>query len=133
MPVFANENHEKDASQTIQNVLQYVCTQQTKAAASEVVSKQITITYRRALFPSAACFFVKIDKEGKDNLVLAADGDAPNSRLVIRKLSFADFRKQLWTFQDGHLVNYGNQCVIGIQGKHVTLAPRREISSPMPS
>ncbi|KAI8099177.1 uncharacterized protein BX664DRAFT_354644 [Halteromyces radiatus] len=68
-----------------------------------------TITRRRAFFPTAPWFFIKINAGGEE-FVLAED--QKSSSLIIKKISFSHFKHQLWTFRDNRLINYGSSRAI---------------------
>lgn len=71
-------------------------------------------TTRRGIFPVSTWFFVKVGNSS-DDLVLSVQDK--NSELVLKKLDFKSFKNQLWTYNDGLLINYGSKFVIDIQGK----------------
>lgn len=71
-------------------------------------------TTQRGIFPVSTWFFVKVSGSS-DELVLAVQENS--SQLVLKKLNFKTFKSQLWTYNDGLLINYGNKSVIDIQGK----------------
>ncbi|ORE01579.1 hypothetical protein BCV72DRAFT_309889, partial [Rhizopus microsporus var. microsporus] len=73
-----------------------------------------TTSTRRALFPVNTWFFVKVS--GAEDLVLTVTSDESKSPLILKKLDFRAFKSQLWTFNDGHLINYGNKFVIDVEG-----------------
>ncbi|CAO3651459.1 unnamed protein product [Cunninghamella blakesleeana] len=82
-----------------------------------------TITHRRAYFPTSPWFFIKVNVEGKqdskEDYVLAQD-ESTNT-LVIRKISFTQFKSQLWTYREGTLVNYGSSLAIAIKDNDLSL------------
>lgn len=71
-------------------------------------------TVRRGVFPASAWFFVKASYKGADDLVLSVQESS--SQLVLKKLDFKSFKNQLWTYNDGLLINYGSKFVIDVQG-----------------
>lgn len=76
-------------------------------------------TIRRGIFPASAWFFIKVNYRGAEDLVLSVQKSS--SQLILKKLDFTSFQDQLWTFNDGHLINYGSKFVIDVQGKHSQL------------
>ncbi|KAI9261552.1 hypothetical protein BDA99DRAFT_560413 [Phascolomyces articulosus] len=113
IPQFVDQERETDVSTTISNATAYASKQKQLIAYKY---KKTIITTKRALFPAESYFFIKADGNYKESWVLAVDGDAPGTSLVIKKLSFTDYKDQLWTFRDGLLINYGSDYVISIQG-----------------
>lgn len=72
---------------------------------------------RKAYFPDAAHFFIKVATEGKDDLVLAITDESVESGITLQKLSYAGFKRQLWSFQDGYLINYASKLAVSFKGK----------------
>lgn len=73
-------------------------------------------TLRKGVFPASTWFFVKVNYRNAEDLVLSVQKST--SQLVLKKLDFGSFRDQLWTFNDGLLINYGSKFVIDVQGKN---------------
>ncbi|GAN11055.1 hypothetical protein MAM1_0460d10609, partial [Mucor ambiguus] len=71
-------------------------------------------TVRRGVFPASVWFFIKASYKGSDELVLSVQESS--SQLVLSKLDFKSFKNQLWTYNDGLLINYGSKFVIDVQG-----------------
>ncbi|KAL9540180.1 hypothetical protein MBANPS3_009830, partial [Mucor bainieri] len=71
-------------------------------------------TVRRGVFPASVWFFIKASYKGSDELVLSVQESS--SQLVLKKLDFKSFKSQLWTYNDGLLINYGSKFVIDVQG-----------------
>ena len=114
IPSFAHQDDETDACSTISNAATYASKQKLISANKY---KKTVITTRRAIFPAESYFFIKADGNYKESWVLAVNGDAPGTPLIIKKLSFTDYKSQLWSYHDGLLINYGTGYVISIQGK----------------
>lgn len=110
-PTFANNDHEHDVKAFYTAASAYAAKQKLTAY------KTMTLTVQRAIFPANDCFFVKVDDGKNSDLVLAASKAAPGASLSVEKISYTNFRTQLWTFRDGLLYNYGTQMVMSIQGK----------------
>ena len=114
IPSFARQDDETDACGTISNAATYASKQKLFSANKY---KKTIITTRRAIFPTESYFFIKADGSYKESWVLAVNGDAPGTPLIIKKISFTDYKNQLWSYHDGLLINYGTGYVISIQGK----------------
>lgn len=115
-PTFANNDHEHDVKAFYTAASAYAAKQKLTAY------KTMTLTVQRAIFPANDCFFVKVDDGKNSDLVLAASKAAPGASLSVEKISYTNFRTQLWTFRDGLLYNYGTQMVMSIQGKLIFLS-----------
>ncbi|KAF7721215.1 hypothetical protein EC973_005100, partial [Apophysomyces ossiformis] len=111
VPVFSDQQSQIDARSTIDTISEWIHNQRTTTV--KTIQK-----VRRALFPSASWFFLKVADQQNDELVLAVQGDSTTAgaRLIIRKISFTNFKSQLWTFRDGLLINYGSKLVIDVHG-----------------
>ncbi|ORX57527.1 hypothetical protein DM01DRAFT_1372553 [Hesseltinella vesiculosa] len=100
-----------------------------EAKKSEAITKTTTttttwtITRRRALFPTAALFFIKFKVDGQE-YVLAHD-EASNA-LVIQKISFVKFKHLLWTWRENRLVNYGSSLTIGFKDNKAVLVDAKD-------
>lgn len=112
---FTEEEYASDAQQAVSGVLAITQKAQSQKSTHKTTT---TVTVRRAIFPANASFFIKVDLEGKDHLVLAVDGEGDKAHLVIKKLDYKDFRRQLWGFYNGLLINYGSDCAIDAHGKN---------------
>jgi hypothetical protein len=73
-----------------------------------------SISVRRGVFPTSVWFFIKASYSGSDELVLAVQESS--SQLVLKKIDFKSFKNQLWTYNDGLLINYGSKFVIDVEG-----------------
>lgn len=71
-------------------------------------------TIRRGIFPASAWFFIKASNKGSEDLVLSVQEGKPE--LVLKKLDFKAFKDQLWTHNDGLLINYGSKFVVAVKG-----------------
>ncbi|KAI9494791.1 hypothetical protein BDB00DRAFT_871066 [Zychaea mexicana] len=112
LPSFADQERETDACTAISTAATYAHKQKELCSHNY---KETIVTTRRAIFPADQYFFIKADGY-KESWVLAANGDTPGMPLVIKKLSFTDFKNQLWSYHNGLLTNYGSGYVISIQG-----------------
>jgi hypothetical protein len=112
VPVISDAEYKKAYVTAISAALQWIRKQKSTWTVMN------TTTIRRGVFPSSAWFFIKVNKAGADNFVLAVDEEKAGSQLVLKNLDFKQFKKQLWTFNDGLLINYGSKFVIDIQGKY---------------
>lgn len=110
IPVVSDAEYQKNLVYTYSTAYTWI----RKQKADWVLLTTSTST-RRALFPVSTWFFVKVS--GAEDLVLTVTSDESKSQLVLKKLDFKAFKSQLWTFNDGHLINYGNKFVIDVEGK----------------
>ncbi|CEG67486.1 hypothetical protein RMATCC62417_03911 [Rhizopus microsporus] len=110
IPVYTNYQVEKEANVALSTVITWVHTCQ------KVTTTKITKSYRYGVFPVSTWFFIKADTKGGDSLVLAVKDNATSegASLVLKKLSFKDYKSQLWTFRDDSLYNYGSKLVIDV-------------------
>ncbi|KAI8393507.1 uncharacterized protein BYT42DRAFT_507095 [Radiomyces spectabilis] len=127
VPVFSDHEVEKSANVASTTAISWLRTQRKTVT---------TIVMRRGVFPDAPWFFIKIDKDHCQDLqeeyVLAID--ANSSSIVVQKMCYAEFRRQLWTFRDGLLINYGSKMVIDVNGSiasnnHIVCATEAGVSS----
>ncbi|KAF7731217.1 hypothetical protein EC973_000632 [Apophysomyces ossiformis] len=107
VPTYHDKEVEKNANVAISTALSWLRSQRTEQSNVSAIST------RWAVFPHATWFFLQV---GKD-LVLSVQNQSTGSKLVVRKLSFQDFKTQLWTFRDGLLINYGSSLVIDVDGE----------------
>ncbi|CAO3687991.1 unnamed protein product [Rhizopus microsporus] len=110
IPVYTNYQVEKEANVALSTVITWVHTCQ------KITTTKITKSYRYGVFPVSTWFFIKADTKGGDSLVLAVKDNATSegASLVLKKLSFKDYKSQLWTFRDDSLYNYGSKLVIDV-------------------
>lgn len=111
-PELSDEQSVVEATQARSKVHAWIREQRTTTTTTTTTW---TITRRRAYFPNAAWFFIKIAVDGQE-YVLAQD--EKKNALVIKKISFTHFKHQLWTCRDHRLINYASSQSIGISGKH---------------
>jgi hypothetical protein len=110
-PELSDEQSVVEATQARSKVHAWIREQRTTTTTTTTW----TITRRRAYFPKATWFFIKINVGGEE-YVLAQD--EKKNALVIKKISFTHFKHQLWTCRDHRLINYASSQSIGISGKH---------------
>ncbi|KAI8326846.1 hypothetical protein BD560DRAFT_429818, partial [Blakeslea trispora] len=108
VPVFSNVEYQNNASTAFVSATKWICKQKSDWSTLNIA------TSRRGVFPSATWFFMKVAQEGADDLVLSTQSE--DSQLVLKKLDFQYFRNQLWTFNNGLLINYGSKMVIDVEG-----------------
>lgn len=113
VPIFSDAEVEKDSKIALSTVISWVHTSQ------KTSSTTTTISQRYGVFPQATWFFIKANTKSSDSLVLAVKNGSnkAGSTLVLKRLSFKDFKSQLWTFRNGLLINYGSKLVIDVQGE----------------
>ncbi|KAG0997133.1 hypothetical protein G6F28_003187 [Rhizopus arrhizus] len=116
VPVFADRRVEKEANVALSTVITWVQTSQKSTTTTTTAS----MTYRYGVFPAENWFFIKANTKGGDSLVLAVKNASTSegANLVLKNLSFKDYKSQLWTFRNGSLVNYGSKLVIDVH-EHV--------------
>ncbi|KAI8971219.1 hypothetical protein BDB01DRAFT_508938 [Pilobolus umbonatus] len=105
IPVISDEEYNKKCVKSYKDVHSWVRRQLTEKYT-------LTKTIRVGRFPASTWFFIKVDRDGKDDLVLASTSD---SQLVLKKIDFKNFQSQLWTHKNGLLINYGSKLVIDIK------------------
>ncbi|EIE89124.1 hypothetical protein RO3G_13835 [Rhizopus delemar RA 99-880] len=112
IPVFSNHQVEKEANVALSTITTWIHTSQ------KVITTTTTTTrsYRYGVFPSSTWFFIIANTKSDESLVLAAknNSNVEGANLVLKKLSFEDYKSQLWTFRDDTLVNYGSKLVIDV-------------------
>lgn len=108
IPVISDAEYQKNSVLAISSAYAWIHKQ--KSDWSILTSN----TTQRGIFPVSTWFFVKVCGS-TDELVLSVQENS--SQLVLKKLDFKTFKSQLWTYNDGLLINYGNKSVIDIQGK----------------
>ncbi|CAO3651837.1 unnamed protein product [Cunninghamella echinulata] len=122
-PEFANEQDVTEANEAKTKIHTVVREQQQRRRITTITTTTWTITQRRAYFPDSPWFFIKVSVEGnkdsKDDYVLAQDETTHS--LVIKKISFTQFKSQLWTWRDNNLINYGSSLAIGIKDNNLAL------------
>ncbi|KAI8059433.1 uncharacterized protein B0P05DRAFT_574919 [Gilbertella persicaria] len=109
IPVISDVEYQKKAVTAFSSATTWIRKQKTDWAALHAV------TSRRGVFPASTWFFMKVVYRGSDDLVLSVQEGS--SELVLKKLDFKTFKEQLWTFNDGLLINYGSKYVIDVEGK----------------
>lgn len=123
IPIFSDAEVEKDSKIALSTVISWVQSSQKSSTATTTTSTTTTtsISQRYGVFPQATWFFIKADIKSGDSLVLAVKNasNKAGSTLVLKRLSFKDFKSQLWTFRNGLLINYGSKLVIDINGEIV--------------
>jgi hypothetical protein len=112
IPVISDAEYQKNAVLTFSSATSWIKKQ--KADWSILTST----TIRRGLFPVSAWFFIKASNKGCEDLVLSVQEGT--SELVLKKLDFKNFQNQLWTHNDGLLINYGNKLVVTVKGIFLT-------------
>ncbi|KAI7893920.1 uncharacterized protein EV154DRAFT_125918 [Mucor mucedo] len=117
VPIFNDAEVEKDSKIALSSAISWIQSSQKSSSTSTTTTVQISQRY--GLFPQATWFFVKANIKGNDSLVLAVKDDSRKSgaTLVVKKLSFKDFKSQLWTFRAGLLINYGSKFVIDVSNE----------------
>ncbi|RCI07331.1 hypothetical protein CU098_005261 [Rhizopus stolonifer] len=117
IPVFSNTEIEKESKVALSTVISWVIASQKSSTITTTTTT--TVTQKYGLFPRATWFFIKADTKGGDSLVLAVKGgsSASGASLVLNKLSFKDYRSQLWTYRSGLLINYGSKLAIDVEGE----------------
>ncbi|KAI8997486.1 hypothetical protein BDB01DRAFT_735435 [Pilobolus umbonatus] len=117
IPVFYDHEVEKDTKIALSTVVSWIQSSQTTTTTTTTITTTVTrITQHYGVFPATTWFFMKINNEEGDSLVLAVKegSNKDGARLELQKLSFKDFKSQLWTFRDGLLINYGSKYVIDV-------------------
>ncbi|MBM6386787.1 MAG: hypothetical protein JSY10_22780 [Paenibacillus sp.] len=116
IPIFSDAEVEKDSNIALSTVISWVQSSQKSSTTTTT-----HIAQRYGIFPQATWFFIKANIKGSDSLVLAVKNasNKAGSTLVLKRLSFKDFKSQLWTFRNGLLINYGSKLVIDINGEIV--------------
>lgn len=109
VPVVSDANYQKDLVLAYSSAYAWIRKQKTDWS---ILNASTSI--RRAIFPVATWFFVKVS--GAEELVLSVTSDESKSPLALKKLDFKNFKSQLWTFNEGHLINYGSKFVIDVEG-----------------
>lgn len=134
VPIFNDAEVEKDSKIALSSVISWIRSSQKSSSTTTTTTVQIAQRY--GLFPQATWFFVKANIKGSDSLVLAVKDDSRKSgaTLVVKKLSFKDFKSQLWTFRAGLLINYGSKMVIDVsneinESSKIVQAPEACVSS----
>lgn len=108
IPVISDAEYQKKSVLAISSAYSWIYKQ--KSDWSILTST----TTRRGIFPVSTWFFVKVGNSTEDLVLSVQD---KNSELILKKLDFKSFKNQLWTYNDGLLINYGSKFVIDIQGK----------------
>lgn len=119
VPVFNDSEVEKDSKVALSTVITWVATQKASSKITTTTATTTTqVVQRYGVFPDATWFFIKADTKGGDSLVLTVDHPSTKAgtSLVLKKLSFKDYKTQLWTFRSGLLINYGSKMVIDVCG-----------------
>ncbi|RCI06379.1 hypothetical protein CU098_001837, partial [Rhizopus stolonifer] len=111
IPVISDTEYQKNLVEAYSTAYAFVRKQKTDWSILSA-----SASTRRAIFPVSTWFFVKVS--GAEDLVLSTTEDKP--QLALKKLDFKNFKTQLWTFNDGHLINYGNKFVITVEGSVAT-------------
>lgn len=134
IPIFNDAEVEKDSKIALSSVISWI--QSSQKASSTTTTTTVQISQRYGIFPQATWFFVKANIKGGDSLVLAVKNDSYKSgaTLVLKKLSFKDYKSQLWTFRNGLLINYGSKLVVDVndeinESSKVVQAPEACVSS----
>jgi hypothetical protein len=121
VPKFSNIEVEKESKIALSTVLSWIQSSQTTTTTVTTTATTTTtiVTKLYGVFPVGTWFFVKVDTNGGDSLVLAVKdaSSKPDVSLVLKKLTFKDYRSQLWTFRDDLLINYGSKLVIDVNGE----------------
>lgn len=121
IPVFNDAEVEKDSKVALSTVISWITTQKSSTTTITTTTTTTTtkIAQRYGVFPNATWFFIKAETNGGDSLVLAVRDSSTksNATLVLKKLSFKDFKSQLWTFRNGVLINYGSKLAIDVFGE----------------
>ena len=108
IPVISDSEYQKKSVLAISSANAWIRKQ--KSDWSILTSTSV----RRGVFPASVWFFIKASYNGSDELVLAVQ--ETSSQLVLKKLDFKSFKNQLWTYNDGLLINYGSKSVIDVEG-----------------
>ncbi|KAI8351202.1 hypothetical protein EDC96DRAFT_292308 [Choanephora cucurbitarum] len=118
IPVFSNSEIEKESKVALSTVIAWVMNSQKTSTTSSVTTITTNTVQKYGLFPRATWFFIKVDTKKADSLVLAVNDSSTGqgSFLSLKKLSFKDYRNQLWTYRSGVLINYGSKLVIDVDG-----------------
>ncbi|KAI8376915.1 hypothetical protein BD560DRAFT_445435 [Blakeslea trispora] len=114
IPVFSNHEIEKESKVALSTVISWMITSQKSSTTTTTTTVQ-----KYGLFPHATWFFVKVNSQSTDSLVLAVKDSSTSDGafLTLKKLSFKDYRSQLWTYRSGVLINYGSKLVIDVEGQ----------------
>jgi hypothetical protein len=107
VPVISDAEYQKNSILAISSAYAWIHKQ--KSDWSILTST----TTQRGIFPVSTWFFVKVSGATED---LALSVQENSAELVLKKLDFKSFKRQLWTYNDGLLINYGNKLVIDVQG-----------------
>ncbi|KAI7870383.1 hypothetical protein BDF14DRAFT_87604 [Spinellus fusiger] len=109
VPVYGDQQVLKSAQVALTTVHSWARTQRITTTTTTT-----TTTTRRGVFPSDV-FFIKVQQGGQD-YALTVGSETESNQLVLKKLSFKDFKTQLWSHRSGLLINYGSKFVIDVQG-----------------
>ncbi|KAI9484111.1 MAG: hypothetical protein EXX96DRAFT_479103 [Benjaminiella poitrasii] len=107
IPVISDAEYQKNAILAFSSVKTWISKQ--KSSWSILTS----MTSNRGIFPTSTWFFIKVAYKDYDNLVLSVQESS--SQLVLKQLDFKSFKDQLWTYNDGLLINYGSKFVVDVQ------------------
>ncbi|KAI9264751.1 hypothetical protein BY458DRAFT_490968 [Sporodiniella umbellata] len=107
IPVVSDTEYQKTLTEAHHKAYSFIRKQKTDWS---ILSASNSI--RRAIFPVSTWFFVKAS--GAEELVLCIKDN--ESQLALKKLDLKNFKNQLWTFNDGHLINYDSKFVITVEG-----------------
>lgn len=107
IPVISDAEYQKKSVLAVSSAYTWIHKQKSDWS---LISSSIT---QRGIFPVSTWFFIKV-ADIKEELALSVqDG---SSQLVLKKLDFKLFKNQLWTYNDGLLINYGSKQVIDVHG-----------------
>lgn len=107
IPVISDAEHQKNSVLAISSAYSWIHKQKSDWS---IISSSIT---QRGIFPVSTWFFIKASGINEELALSAQEG---TSRLVLKKLDFKLFKNQLWTYNDGLLINYGSKQVIDVHG-----------------
>ena len=107
IPVIADSKYQQESILAISSAYAWIHKQ--RSDWSVITS----IATHRGVFPISTWFFIKAAGANDD---LAISVNESDSRLLLKKLDFKSFKNQLWTYNDGLLINYGSKYVIDVQG-----------------
>lgn len=107
IPVISDAEYQKKSVLAISSAYTWIHKQKSDWS---LISSSIT---QRGIFPVSTWFFIKVSGT-KEELALSVQDSG--SQLVLKKLDFKSFKNQLWTYNDGLLINYGSKQVIDVHG-----------------
>lgn len=109
IPVISDADYQQNSISAISSVYSWVHKQKSDWS---IISNTVA---QRGIFPVSTWFFIKVSGIAED---LALSVQENSSQLVMKKLDFKSFKNQLWTYNDGLLINYGSKFVIDVQGNY---------------